>query len=111
MSHFIETFEKADINISAAGDNTVIAAPGDGRYLAIDFIQFITTSATIVQYKDGATAYGGPLPLPAYGSVTAENTMQNEHGIITLSNNSAFVINLTAGSVTGGFIRYRIINK
>ncbi len=111
MTIYIETLEKADINISGAGNNTIIAAPGDGKYLAIDFISLLPTTAVEVQFKDGATAYGGPLPLDAKQALTWENAMRNEHGVLTMSNNSAFVIALGAGVQVGGIVRYRIINK
>lgn len=41
---------KADIDISSAGDNTIIAAPSAG-YIVIDHINFIPTSAVTVQMK------------------------------------------------------------
>jgi hypothetical protein len=106
-----ETLEKADINISTSGDNTIIAAPDTGKYIAIDFIQFLPTSAVTVQFKDGSTNYGGPLPLDAKQALTTENAMKNEHGVFTMSDNSAFVINLSSGVQVGGIVRYRIINK
>jgi hypothetical protein len=108
---FIETFEKADINISTSGDNTIIAAPGDGKYLAIDFVQYMVTNTTTVQHKDGAANYGGPYPLAAQQAVTIENSMQNEHGVLTCSNNSPFIMNLSGNVQTGGIIRYRIVGK
>lgn len=109
--NYLETLEKADISINTAGDNTVIAAPGDGKYLMIDFIALIPTTAVGVQFKDGSTNYGGALPLDAKQALVFENAMKNEHGVITLGNNSAFVINLDSGVQVGGFIRYRIFNK
>lgn len=109
--NYLETLEKADINIASAGDNTVIAAPGDGKYLVIDHINFIASSTVTVQFKDGTTAYGGSYSLVQGQSVVLENSMQNEHGVITMSNNAAFVMNLSGAVQVSGFIRYRIINK
>ena len=109
--NYIETLEKADINISTSGDNTIIAAPGAGKYLAIDFIQYMPTAACAIQLKDGATNWGGPLPLDGKQAVTIENSFKNEHGVITLSDNSAFVMSLGSAVQVGGFVRYRIINK
>lgn len=108
---YIETLEKADINISTSGDNTVIAAPGDGKYLAIDYIQYMVSGTVTVQHKAGATAYGGPYALTNGQSVTISNEIHNEHGILTMPNNTAFVMNLNGAVQTSGFIRYRIINK
>ncbi len=115
--NYIESFRKADINISTAGDNTVIAAPGDGKYIAIDFIQALPAGGMTVQLKDGTTNYGGAMALIQSQGFFFANSMHNEHGVITLGNNKAFVINLsgqdTPGvtALTGGFIRYRIINE
>lgn len=106
---FTEQLLKADINISTLGDNTIIVAPGDGKYLAIDFITFIPSASVTVQLKDGTTNFGGPLPLLASQAGTFENATRQERGVITCSNNAAFVINLSAPVQTGGWVRYRII--
>ena len=108
---FQETLEKADINISTSGDNTIISAPGNGKYIAIDFLAFLPNTAATVQLKDGSTNYGGALSLSANQGFILENSMMNEHGVVTLSNNSAFVINLSGAIQVSGFCRYRIINK
>ena len=106
-----EKLQKADINISSSGDNTVIAAPGSGQYIAIDFISFFPTTAVTVQFKDGATSYGGALPLDAKQTITWENSFRNQDGVITMSNNSAFVMNLGGAIQVSGLIRYRIIGR
>lgn len=111
MCGYSETIRKADINISSSGDNTIIAAPGAGKHLMIDFITLIPTSAVTVQMKDGTTAYGGPLPLDAKQPFTFENAVHYERGIITCSDNAAFVINLGGAVQCGGFVRYRIYNE
>lgn len=109
--NYIETLEKADINIATSGDNTVIAAPGDGKYLVIDHINMVPNAAVTIQFKDGTTAYGGAYSLTSSQGFVLENSMRNEHGLITLSNNSALVINLGGAVQVSGFIRYRIIGK
>ena len=38
--NYQSNLRKADINIATNGDNTIIAAPATGNYLAIDFIRF-----------------------------------------------------------------------
>lgn len=118
---FQEKFRKADINISAIGDNIVIA-PGlgltsgmpatwdnPGTFIAIDFITLIPSGNVTLQMKDGSTAYGGPLPLVASQPFVFENGVRNQHGIITLSPNNNFVINLSAAVQVTGFIRYRLL--
>ena len=106
-----EKLIKADIDISTSGDNTIIAAPsGTSEYIAIDFISFIPDSAVTVQLKDGSTSYGGAYSLAANQELSMYNPGDGD-GVITLSANSAFVINLSAAVQTSGFVRYRIINK
>ncbi len=110
--NYIENLRKADISISTAGDNILIAAPTtSGNYLAIDFISFFPTSAVTVQLKSGSTNYGGPLPLDAKQTITWENAMKNEHGVITCAPNEAFVMNLDSAIQVGGIIRYREIGN
>lgn len=110
--NYLENLRKADINFATAGNNTIIAAPTtSGNYLAIDFLSFMPTTAVTVQLKDGSTNYGGPLPLDAKQPVTWENAMKNEHGVITLSPNSAFVMNTDSAVQIGGLVRYREIGN
>jgi len=99
---------KADIDISSSGDNTVIAAPA-GSFIAIDHINILPTSAVTVQLKDGATAYGASYPLDAKQGLVFDNVMAHRDGIITMSNSSAFVINLGGAVQVSGFVRYRIV--
>ena len=100
---------KADISISTSGDNEIIAAPGGGMYLAIDHINVFPASAVTVQFKDGSTNYGGSYPLDAKQPVTLENVVQDQDGLLTMSNNAAFVINLSSAVAVTGFVRYRIV--
>lgn len=109
--NYQQTFRKADINISSSGNNTIISAPGAGKYIAIDFISLLPTTAVTVQMKDSSTSYGGPFPLDAKQALTFENATMNEHGILTMSDNSSFVINLGSAVQVGGIVRYRIVNE
>lgn len=117
MPNYPENLRKANIDISTSGDNTIIAAPTtEGNYLAIDFISLIPTTAVTVQFVDGTVAetqsdYGGPLPLDAKQALTWENAVSNEHGVITLSPNNSFVINLDGNVQVGGMIRYREVGN
>jgi hypothetical protein len=108
----LEKSYKADIDISASGDNTIIAAPtGTSVYLVIDHINLIPDSSVTMQIKDGSTSYGGAYGFTANQGFVLENTIQCQDGIITLSANSAFVLNLSSAVQVSGFVRYRIINK
>jgi len=100
---------KEDINIATSGDNTIIAAPSAG-YIVIDHINFITTSAVIIQMKQGTTNYGGAYPFDAKQTFTIENAMMNPQGVITLLPGEAFVMNLASSVQVSGFVRYRVID-
>ena len=107
----LEKLNKANVDIATSGNNTIIAAPGAGHYLAIDFIALLPTTAVAVQFKTGSTSYGGAFPLDTKQALTLENSSQNQDGVITCGDNEAFVINLGGNVQTGGFIRYRIIGN
>lgn len=117
--NYLENLRKQDINISTAGDNQVIAL-GQGEmassfenpatYIAIDFISFIPNGNVTIQFKSGTTNYGGPILLVAGQAYTVENAIRNEHGIITMKPNQAFVMNLSSAVQVSGFIRYRLNN-
>lgn len=100
---------KADIDTNAAGDTIIIAAPASG-YIAIDHINLIPTAAVSVQFKTGATNYGGAYPLDAKQALTLENSMHNPKGVITCGAGEAFTINLGGAVQVGGFVRYRVVN-
>lgn len=120
---------KADVSISAAGDNTIITIgagemptgwDNSATYIAIDHINLVPASAVTVQLKDGAstdaniatspqTNYGGAYQLTSNQGFVLENAIQNEHGLISLKPNHSFVINLSGAVQVSGFIRYRLL--
>jgi|SRR3990167_10789118 len=108
---YLEKLNKADINISTSGDNIIIAAPGEGHYLAIDFLTLLPTTAVTVQFVTGSTNYGGPFPLDGKQAMTLENATGHEYGCITCGDNEAFKINLSGNVQVGGFLRYRIVGN
>ncbi len=110
MANYQETLEQDVVNATVVGDNTIIAAPGAGKYLAIDFLLFVPSADTTITFKKGVTPFSGAMPLKASQVATIENAMKNEHGVLTCDDNQAFVINSTGGVLTG-LIRYRIIGK
>lgn len=101
---------KANIDISTAATTEVIAAPGAGKFIAIDWIGAQTNAANNVTLRDGSTAYGGLLPLASAGGFVFENTIKNRDGIITLTANTALNIVTSATTQLSGFVRYRIVN-
>lgn len=99
---------KADIDISASGDNTIVAAPGAGKFIVIDFLTVFPAAAVTVQFKDGSTNFGGSFPLDAKQPITVENA-SGVRPALELSNNSAFVINLSGAVAVTGWVNYRVI--
>lgn len=120
MNPYNETLEQLAVSFSTSGDNTVIPAPGAGRYLAIDFLQFVPAADVTITYWNGPStgaptttnyAISGAMPFKANQPVSIENALHNEHGVLTCDDNQPFVINLGSAVSVTGFTRYRIINK
>jgi len=98
----------AVISAASSGANTLIAAPGAGKKIFIDFISFFPTSAVTTTFKSGSTAISGAYPLDAKQAITFENTPQLSHGVMECADNEAFVVTLGGAVQVDGFIRYRI---
>lgn len=109
--NYQENLQHVSIDTLVSGDNTIIAAPGDGHYLAIDFLQVFVPAAVGVTFKHGTTAFNGKYSFQSGQNVTIENSMKNEHGVLTCGNNEAFVLNLDAALQCSGFMRYRIVGN
>ena len=107
---FADKVYKADIDFAASGDNTIIAAPSAGR-IVIDFITVFPEGATTIQLKDGTTDYGGEFALDAKQAFLIENGSKMYDGIITLSKETAFVINSSVAVQVSGFVRYRVLDS
>ena len=99
------------IDTSTSGDNTLIAAPGDGKFLAIDFLVVHPNGGgqTLIVKSGSTTRF--TLVLDDNQPFTFENAIHDPEGIITCNNNSAFVLNLSAGTQVTGYAKYRIINN
>lgn len=110
-----ETLESAVVSFTGTGDNTVIAAPGAGKYLAIDLLAIVPSADVTLTFYSGAssggTALSGAMPFKANQPIIVENAIHNEHGILTCNDNGLFNIYSSGSSTITGFCRYRIINK
>jgi len=104
-----ENLQHIAVNTSTSGNNTLIAAPGAGKYLAIDFITLNPDGGgqTLI-FKSGSTELFR-LMLDDNQPLTYENAIQHPKGIITCADNEEFVLNLGAAQSVTGFIRYRIV--
>lgn len=104
-----KTIVRAAINTAAAGDNTIIAAPATGA-IHITHLTMQNTSAapSTVILKNGAAAMNGTgyLLNASGGNYTFDAPGGPGSGDITLSNASAFVINLSAANQLNGHVLY-----
>lgn len=121
LNYFQERELKADVNISTAGNNIIIApgmsAPGvqgmpanwenPAEYLAIDYLVIFPAAAVTLQIMDGTTPYGGAYQLAAQQPFILENAMHAEDGLLKLSPNSNLEINLSAPVQVSGFALFR----
>lgn len=107
----IEDLKNAVINISTSGDNDVIAAPGAGKYIAVDHLNLIPTTTVTVTFKSATTSISGPYPLDAKQTISLDNAMQAQKGVITCADNEAFNVNLGGAVQVGGFVKYRIVGN
>jgi hypothetical protein len=106
----LDDLKSAAVSCAASGDNTIIAAPGAGKQLVIDHLNFIVTSAVAVTFKSGSTSLSGAYPFDTKQAIALDNAMQAEKGVITCGVNEAFIINLGGAVQVSGFVRYRILN-
>ncbi len=99
---------RAEIDIASSGNNTIITAINPG-HIEIDHINLIPTGgANTVILRDGSTQ------IASYAFDDNQGfAFDNASGDapLTLSNNSAFVINLSAATQVSGFVLYRVLGE
>lgn len=96
----------AVINVSSSGDSTIIAAPGDGKFLQIFGYVFVESAATAVTFKAGSDAITGPMSAGANGGVSAFSGTNDP--LFNLPNNTAFVLNSSAAVQVSGHVQYAV---
>ena len=99
------------VDTSTSGNNELISAPGDGSYLAIDFLLINPNGGgqTLTIVTGSTTIFS--LTLDDNQPFTIENAIHDPEGIIKCGNNEAFVLNLGAGTQVTGYIKYRVFNN
>lgn len=100
---------KASISVATSGDQTIIAAPGGGNRIRILglFLQNTSGSTLTIILKDGATAINGAgfeLATKAFLPFSVANALAP----LDLSNNAAFVINLSGNLQLSGVVIYTV---
>jgi hypothetical protein len=104
--------QRAVVNATADGDNTVIAAPGAGKsILVLGGRLRAVGAATLVILKSGA---GGTVHADFNAAAAAPGAVLQlpsdaEVGVFLGDVGASLVINNTAGVDTFGFLAYRII--
>jgi hypothetical protein len=97
----METYTlRAPINLSASGDNTVIAAD-TGKRIILHKVQIWSNGSVTLKLLEGDTAFNGAGFLMAAGSHFFDIGEP-----LALAPSKAFVINLSANVVVTGFVLY-----
>ena len=99
------------VNTSTSGDNELIAAPGAGSFLAIDFLMIHPNGGGQTLIAKSGSTERFRFVLDDNQPFTLENAIHDPEGIVTCADNAAFNLNLSAATQVTGYIKYRIINK
>ena len=110
---FTQKLQHAVVQVGAtSGDQTIVAAPGAGRYLWPVGYRLSAETAVGVQWKDaaGTTAvtHSGTMYL---GDKRAEGEPISPYPWAKLGDNKALVLNLDAAQLVGGYVTYRTIGS
>ena len=111
MPYAIDKRIQLSVNTSTSGDNELIAAPGSGSFLAIDFLTLHPNGGAQTLIIKRASTEVFREVLDDNQPFTVENAIHDPEGIITCGDNEAFNLNLSAATQVTGYIKYRIINK
>ena len=99
---------QAEINTATSGDNTIIAAPTKG-HIEIDHLEIMPTGgAQTVRVKlDGAAgSIGYEYQFDDNQAYVYDRTTQNS---LNVSEATALILNLSAGTKVTGMVQYRIV--
>ena len=92
------------ISISASGDNTIIAAPGAGKHLAIYRLVLVVGSEIGVILKSGAAEKTGAMSMRSI-------IIDFDRTPLECGTNEAFIINLASAVATAGFVQHRTVTE
>lgn len=95
---------QAPIDVSASGDNVILAASSPDRVFGVYRLFFVLgATAADITIKRGATALSGAVPMLGYGAFMLDFT--EEHWFATLPGED-FIINLSAATQLAGTVYY-----
>ena len=95
----------AVINFSSSGDNTVVAAFGSSP-INVYCIRYTVNGATVVTYKDNATALSGGIILTGNGS--SETLPMSDEPWYQIQPGDAFIMNSSNAVTFGGNVWYTL---
>ncbi len=97
------------ISKSTQALQAIIAAPGAGKRLAIDFITLNPSGGA-----NNVTLTGAIAPVFALNDnqpLTFENAIHDPEGVFHCDDNQAFSLTLSAATLVEGYLLYRIIGQ
>jgi len=98
----VSQLTEASIDFTATGDNTLVAGVG-GQSVKVYKFFLVASAATVITFKNGATALHGPLTLAAGGSFVLDFDAEPW---FTTSAAAAFVLNQTGTAQISGRLYY-----
>ena len=109
MLHLSEDLKHAAVNTSASGQTEIVAAPGAGKWIAIDFIALNPDGGANTLILQSTDTELTRFVLDDSQPITFENAIHSPKGILTCADNEAFNLELTAATSVTGFVKYRIV--
>lgn len=96
------------INVSVAGDTTLVAAPGAALRIKVINYVLVVSGALSVYFRSGVggTAITGPMPLASNGGISATGHIGSH--LFDVGVNTALVLNLSASVQVAGHLSYFI---
>ena len=96
--------QSAPINVSASGDQTLIAGVNGSAYAVYGMI-LVAAGSVSVTIKNGSTALTGPIPLAASSQFSFPLNVDTSYASVTPGN--ALVINLSGATQVSGIVYYQ----
>lgn len=99
--------EFAPVDVSAAGDTTVVVADTAGRRVKLLSYLLVAGGTTTVRWKDGAGALlSGPIPLILNSGVASPLGTPDGRWLLETAPDQGLVLNLSAPVAVGGHLSY-----
>lgn len=102
----------ADINVTAAGNTTVIPAVAGKKVRLHQYVVITDTDVTLTWKDTGGANLSGPLPLAAYGGISSNQgagSYQTPFGLFESDPDQGVVINLSGAANLGGHVTYTYV--